>query len=217
MVDCLDLDLVGACAEKEPSDGSGLVVGSVSGKHFLLKASFCLFSWILRASERILFFLSRSLLSASVCTNFVFTIRISCFSKDISVSFILLDASDTVFFLAGLLLDGPGFWKEGASGFSCEALGDKVVCVGMIVIIEDNDCEGVVTVEVDELGCDRVVMGLTIGDCTNVEVVVVIHTELLGNLKVHAGILVVSGTEVPLGCPTEICGESRGRFWDSEE
>ena len=70
--------------------------------------------------------------------------------------------------------------------------------MGMIVIIEDNDCEGVVTVEVDELGCDRVVMGLTIGDCTNVEVVVVIHTELLGNLKVHAGILVVSGTEVPL-------------------
>ena len=60
--------------------------------------------YIFIESASISFFLLRSLQSASVCSNFVFTITSSCFSTEISVS--LISIEEVIFlvaFLAGIV------------------------------------------------------------------------------------------------------------------
>ena len=105
------------CVVLEEEDPA-LTPGTGSPKYLFLKASLCSLSWILIDSESILFFLSRSFLSASICNNFVLAITSSCFNKEISVSLISFGAPDVLVFLGFCLLLALEFTKLGASGFN---------------------------------------------------------------------------------------------------
>ena len=120
--------------DNEEEEGTDFTFGFSSGRNSLLIVSFCSVSCILIASERILFFLSRSLLSASVCASLVLTIKISCFRKVISVSLTVLVFSDKLFLLELVLLrDVLWFCKDEVSVLSCDdvlgvtKLGDDMV------------------------------------------------------------------------------------------